>query len=633
MNIYSSRAQYYHHRKMIRVIKYIVITALVLYQIYKFSGFGYSKVSTSFIENELKTNPLAYKSVYIDEAKNTAYFHQNNKTVYTTPISTRENFKDTLKNITGNSYSSLDVYINPNTSLINLLHDCIVIIIAMNIIFSILKIFSFKKVDAKPSENDQDSSLFSIFSRDTGDFYTVLKDSTVKFSDIIGLDLVKEDLREFAKYLKYNKVYKENGCVAPHGILFTGPPGVGKTFMAKALACETEAKFIYTTASSFNEIYMGMGSKRVRKLFKYARENAPCIVFIDEIDAVGSRSVSESSSFGNSETNRTIGALLAELDGILENDRILVIGATNLDASLDPALTRSGRFDKKIVFDAPTISERTELFKLYLAKIKLDESFDMDCISTLASRTARLTGADIKNICNQAILNHTKRFIVKNGELVNESRYTGCTFEDLSEALDDLGIGNKKTNRPMTDKEKIQIAYHEAGHTLVSSLLDHGSVPLKVSMIPRGYSLGFTQQEMRDSNLLFKKELITHICVALAGRAAEFVKFDDVTSGANDDLQKVSDMVSKYFIDYGFGANLIVPNKKSYGNRYKSDVNYLIEELINDFFKKVVIILKANLDLLDAISNKLLEKETLNSQDLIKIIGKKISSVKIDSIN
>jgi len=636
---------------MLGKLKNIIFIAIVLYYCFDFLGYGKTTIPISVAEQLLHDRADAFQEIYIDESNNYAHMMLNStygNNVFITKFSSHENFKNILKNLTGEFYDRIVIKYKVQAKFTDLAYNIFFASLGVDLVFSLLKIFVpswFNKTDNDDTDavadEDSDGNGFLGISLGSGPksagFYSVVKNLKVKFSDVIGLQNVKDDLAEFVRYMKYQKTFKNNGCELPRGLLFVGPPGVGKTHIAKAFASESNAKFIATTGSSFNEIYMGMGSKRVRQLFKYARANAPCIVFIDEIDAIGSRT----GGFDRSELNRTINALLSELDGMNDTTGIMVIGATNLARMLDPALTRSGRFDKKIIFDPPNVDERIELFGLYLDKIKLDQSFvtaKQTNIKFLAQRTARLTGADIRNICNQAILNHMKGYVEKNniGEkiLENVGSDNGCTLKDLTDSIDDIGIGMVKRERAMSERERVQVAYHEAGHTLVSCLVECASVPLKVSIIPRGGALGFTQPEAMDTKLMFKKELLANICITLGGRCAEAIKFDDVSTGASDDLRKVSEMAHSYFNDYCFGERLCLTVTKLQSNSYKSDINDQVTILINDCYRVTLEMLKKEVSLLENISVKLLEAETLNRSDLLELISaEKIGSVKIDFFN
>ncbi|AYV84768.1 MAG: AFG3-like protein 1 isoform X2 [Hyperionvirus sp.] len=626
-------------------LKNIVFVVIVVYYFFEFFGYGRVTIPISVAEQLMREKAGAIREIYIDEGTNHAHLMLNwgsGNTVYVTKFSNHENFKNVLKDLTGEFYGGIIIRYKAGASVTDLVYNIFFGWMGVELVFSLLKIVmpsGFKGGDGDRGSSDGSDDSDGILGISLGGpkisgFYSVVKNSKVKFGDVIGLGNVKEDLAEFVRFMRYEKMFKNNGCELPRGLLFVGPPGVGKTHVAKAFASEAGGMFISTTGSSFNEIYMGIGSKRVRELFKFARANRPCVVFIDEIDAIGSRS----SGYDRGELNRTINALLAELDGMNDTTGVMVIGATNLPQMLDPALTRSGRFDKKIVFDPPNFDERVLLFKLYLDKVKQDQSFvggKEGNVKFLAQRTARLTGADIKNVCNQAILNHMKGYVEKvraEGKyLENGGADGGCTLKDLTDAIDDIGIGMVKRERAMSEKEKIQVAYHEVGHTLVSCLIKcAGGVPLKVSIIPRGGALGFTQPEDTDNKLMFKKELLGNICVTLGGRCAEAIKFDDITSGASDDLKKVSEMAHSYFSEYCFGDSLCVTVTKLQSNIYKSHVNELVSHLINACYEFTLATLRKEVDLLEIISVKLLEKETLSRSDLLELIpAEKLASVEV----
>jgi cell division protease FtsH len=474
------------------------------------------------------------------------------------------------------------------------------------------------------NSSNKNNNILNIIKGHNNHFFTIINNPQVNFKDIIGLNNVKEDLKEFTKYIKFPNLYKKNGCELSNGMLFTGYPGTGKTLMAKAFANECNATFLYTNGSSFNEIYVGVGSKRVRELFNYARQNTPCIIFIDEIDALG---FSRNSDKGSNEFNITLNALLAEVDGLIESTGIMLIAATNHPKSLDSALTRSGRFDKIIPFDVPNLEERTKLFQLYLNKISLSKKFNMkEDALILAKRTAGLTGADIKNICNQAILNYMKNYKLskKNKKkLINcNKNKSGCTVKDITEAIDDVSIGVVKRERTMNDRELKQVAYHESGHALVNYLSKNGSVPLKMSIIPRGLgALGFTQPEPEDKRLMFKEEIIVKVCTLLGGRAAEKIKFNHISTGASDDLEKVSNILYRYLVDYSMDEIMYVTNKDIHSEQYKYEINKRISNLINKYYGITCSMLEKNKDLLELLSVKLLEKETLSKKDIIEIVG------------
>lgn len=597
-------------------IKKIFIFLAILYHTYYYVNDVYNNLPFSKTDEFIMTNRDNIKVINIDEQNTKANIYLDNDKL-STRISYPKtiNFVDYMKNITDGNLGEMRIEYTTTNYFTNYLYNSLLTVGLIYVSFFILKIILHRE---------------SLMEHETN-YFTIIKHSDWKFSDIIGLESVKNDLREFSNYLRNYDIYRKHGCQLPKGLLFAGPPGVGKTLMAKAFAAESGATFVYTTGSNFNEIFVGVGPKRIRELFNYARKNTPCVIFIDEIDAIGVRD----KPYNSNDSGGTINALLAELDGMIDTKRIMVIAATNCKHNIDPAILRSGRFDKTIMFDHPTYLERIELFKQYLNKIKLDKSFEKEKennIELLAKRTAKLTGADIKNICNQGILEYMKglkisRSYNKNNNIIlveteTDTNFNGCALKHLNDAIDNIFIGNKKHNSIMSNIEKQQVAHHEAGHALVSCLIEYGKMPVKVSIIPRGYALGFVQHEELDNKLMFKNELISNICICLGGRVAEKIIFSDITSGASDDLNKAFELAKKYYIDYGFGKSLIITNEKTYDERYKSQVNSQIEKLVNKCSEFTEMILSDidNKQLLVTIANSLLESETLNSDELAKII-------------
>lgn len=593
-------------------------------------------------------NASLIKNINIDESSNHAklsIMNQYNQTeYYTIIISSKENFLNKLQTLTSNITSGEvpSIQFIRNYSFQQYLMNVFFGMVCIGTVFWLF-IDTDKKKESKDKNDKGENGLFNIsfgsLMGSDNDFYTEIKNSDIpiNFSDIIGLEPVKDELAEFIKYMKFPKDYSEAGCSMHTGLLFTGPSGVGKTMLAKAFAHESKATFLYTTGSSFNHIYIGTGSKRVKKLFDRARKQTPCVIFIDEIDAFGSRNDSGAQSDSN-EIGRTINALLAEMDGMVDLEDILVIGATNLPDKLDPALTRSGRFDKTIKFDYPTLPDRVRLFEHYLEKITLDHTFDkLVDVKLLATNTARLTGADIKNICNQGILHHMKKHEIINDpdiprrqKLANRSGNSGCTLSDLLEAIDDIAIGNKRIDSPMSKEETKLISYHEMGHTLINSLVSGGSIPLKVSIISRADALGFTMEEPKDKKLFTKSEIICKLCTLLGGRAAEELVFGNVTTGASDDFRRASKLASEYFSVYNFGLKLMSTHEKSYSESYKTKLNELSELLIQYLYCEVFKLLETNRNILDALATKLLDKETMGTQDIKEIISDEmVGSVRI----
>jgi cell division protease FtsH len=456
----------------------------------------------------------------------------------------------------------------------------------------------------------------NLFNNNLSDYILKKKKNNedISLKDVIGLENVKEDLKEYINYIKFKKQYKESGFNIPKGLLFAGPPGTGKTMLAKALANETNSKFIYSSGSDFIEIYVGVGAKRIRELFNKAKKNKPAIIFIDEIDTIG-RNRDGISSSGHNEQGSTLNSLLVEMDGFNNSDEILVIAASNMINVLDKALLRSGRFDKKIYFDKPNINERKLMFELYLKKIKLNENFKNNFtnnINLLSELTSNCTGADIKNICNQAVGLYMKRY--------KPDIDDGTTKKDLCNSIDDIIVGIEKRERIMTSKERIIVSHHEAGHALTAYILKESTQPVKVSIIPRGESaLGFSMQKPIDKKLYSKNELIAKICVLLGGRISEEIMFNEITTGSSDDIEKISNIAESMIKIYGMNSNLdpisYSNNEKKLSNNINDSIYIEINKIINKCKKITKNILEENKDNLIKLAEFLLKNEILISSD------------------
>ncbi len=461
-------------------------------------------------------------------------------------------------------------------------------------------------------------------------FYSKIKiqnENNNKFDNVIGLEPVKSDLEQYIDYIENRKKYKSSGFKIPKGLLFIGPPGTGKTLLARQLSKKTKSKFYYRCGSDFAEMWVGLGSKRIRDLFKKAKSKKSAIIFIDEIDSIGRKR----SFNNNNERDSTLNSLLVEMDGFDENDNILVIGSTNMVSSLDPALLRSGRFDKKIIFDKPNINERELLFKLYLNKIKLDFNFKQDYknnIYKLARLTANLTGADIQNICNQSI----GLFLKRNKNILDNENEKGVTISDLFKSIDDIMIGMQKKERLMTESEKKIVAFHEAGHALISYILKETRPPIKVSIIPRGESaLGFSMQEPVDKKLYSKNELISKICVLLGGRISEEINFKKITTGASDDIYKLTKIAYSIVTTYGMSnliGNINMNREKNVhydvidiSENKKEEIDSEVNKIINKCYNFTKYILEQNIISLTLLGNYLFENEEIIYSDFNNIFN------------
>lgn len=441
----------------------------------------------------------------------------------------------------------------------------------------------------------------------------------IKFSDVAGCTEAKEEVMEFVHCLKNPERYQRLGAKMPRGCLLTGPPGVGKTLLAKAVATDAGVTFLFKSGSDFVEMIGGLGAKRVRSLFKQARDEAPCIVYIDELDAVGKkRSDAGDYGGGNSERDQTLNQILVEMDGMLSSQHdVVVMASTNRADVLDPALLRPGRFDRHIVLDLPTRGERKEIFEQHLKGLKLYES-PSKYSQRLADLTPGMSGADIANICNEAAL-----FAAREKHMFIDSRH----FEY---AVERILAGSRRKTSSLVEEERNIIAVHEAGHALAGWMLKHTDALMKVSIVPRTNSaMGFSQTLLKEKKLYSPSQLLDIMCMALGGRAAENIVFDSITQGAQDDLKKVTDMAYAQVKYLGF--NPVVGNL-SFAEEEESFVKPFSEtfsQLIDSEVRKIITnahehtdrILKENRVKLDILTKELLKREVLDYGDIVKLIG------------
>ncbi|MFT4771198.1 MAG: ATP-dependent metalloprotease FtsH [Cryomorphaceae bacterium] len=446
------------------------------------------------------------------------------------------------------------------------------------------------------------------------------KGTNVTFNDVAGLEGAKEEIQEIVDFLKHPKKYTQLGAKIPKGALLVGPPGTGKTLLAKAVAGEAQVPFFSLSGSDFVEMFVGVGASRVRDLFKQAKEKAPAIIFIDEIDAIGRARGRNASMGGNDERENTLNQLLTEMDGFGTNSGVIILAATNRADVLDRALMRAGRFDRQIYVDMPDLNERKEIFAVHLKPIKVDKNIDIDF---LAKQTPGFSGADIANICNEAAL------------IAARKKQTEVHKQDFLDAVDRIIGGLEKKNKIITKKEKKVIAYHEAGHATVSWLLEHAHPLVKVTIVPRGQSLGAAWYLPEERSLNSTNQILDEMCAALGGRAAEKVVFDEITTGALSDLEKVTKQA--YSMVSVYGLNEAIGNVSFYDSRGSSDYNFQkpysdkTAELMDTEVKKIVEkqyarakeLLTNNKDKLTQLADQLLEKEVIFKEDLVKIFGKR----------
>ncbi len=441
--------------------------------------------------------------------------------------------------------------------------------------------------------------------------------TNVTFNDVAGLEGAKEEIEEIVEFLKNPKKYTELGAKIPKGALLVGPPGTGKTLLAKAVAGEAKVPFFSLSGSDFVEMFVGVGASRVRDLFKQAKEKAPAIIFIDEIDAIG-RARGKNNSFGsNDERENTLNQLLTEMDGFGTNSGVIILAATNRADVLDDALIRAGRFDRQIFVDMPDLNERREIFEVHLKPLKLEANIDIDF---LARQTPGFSGADIANLCNEAALIAAR----KNKKQVEK--------QDFLDAVDRIIGGLEKKNKIITPEEKKSIAYHEAGHATISWLLEHANPLVKVTIVPRGRSLGAAWYLPEERSITTTEQILDDMCSALGGRAAEKITFGKISTGALSDLEKVTKqayaMVSIYGLNDKIGnISYYDPQGNQFTKPYSDDTARVIDEevgkLIESQYQRALQLLEENREKLDQLAAKLLEKEVIFKEDLIAIFGKR----------
>jgi cell division protease FtsH len=448
------------------------------------------------------------------------------------------------------------------------------------------------------------------------------KDSNVNitFNDVAGLDGAKVEVMEIVDFLKNPKKYTDLGAKIPKGALLVGPPGTGKTLLAKAVAGEAKVPFFSLSGSDFVEMFVGVGASRVRDLFRQAKEKAPCIIFIDEIDAIGRARGKNAAAGGNDERENTLNQLLTEMDGFGTNSGVIILAATNRADILDRALMRAGRFDRQIYVDMPDVVERAEIFKVHLKKIKIDDSVD---IEFLAKQTPGFSGADIANICNEAALIAARA----NKKIV--------TKQDFLDAVDRIIAGLEKKNKIITPTEKRVIAFHEAGHATVSWMCEHASPLIKVTIVPRGRSLGAAWYLPEERQITTTEQIVDEMCATLGGRAAEEVIFGKISTGALSDLEKITRQAYACIVYYGLNDK--IGNVSYYDSSGQSEYNFnkpysestakIIDEevkkMIDIAYARTKAILMANKDKLTLLAEKLLEKEVIFKEDLEAIFGKR----------
>ncbi|MBB3700362.1 ATP-dependent zinc metalloprotease FtsH [Flammeovirga yaeyamensis] len=441
----------------------------------------------------------------------------------------------------------------------------------------------------------------------------------VTFKDVAGLDEAKEEVEEIVDFLKNSKKYTDLGGKIPKGVLLVGPPGTGKTLLAKAVAGEAGVPFFSMSGSDFVEMFVGVGAARVRDLFKQAKEKAPCIIFIDEIDAIGRSRGKGSMPGSNDERENTLNSLLVEMDGFGTDSGVIILAATNRPDVLDNALMRAGRFDRQISVDKPDINGREQIFKVHLNPIKVSKDVNA---KELATQTPGFAGAELANVCNEAAL------------IAARNDKSAVEMDDFMAAIDRVIGGLEKKNKIISKEEKRIVAYHEAGHAVTGWFLEHANPLVKVSIVPRGVAaLGYAQYLPKEQYLNTTEEMMDEICMTLGGRAAEEIIFGRISTGALSDLERTTKMAYSMVSIYGMNEEIghlsfYDPNRSEFSSRPYSEalaekIDEEVKKLIEGAYQRTLELLREHGDALEKLAQQLLEKEVLYQSDLVKLIGER----------
>ena len=471
----------------------------------------------------------------------------------------------------------------------------------------------------------KDSLMFGGMGKSNAKIY-VQSTKGIRFDDVAGEDEAKESLAEIVDYLHNPQKYTDVGASMPKGVLLVGPPGTGKTMLAKAVAGEANVPFFSISGSEFVEMFVGMGASKVRDLFKQAKEKAPCIVFIDEIDAIGKKRDNQLSS--NDEREQTLNQLLTEMDGFDDNNGVIILAATNRPESLDPALTRPGRFDRRVPVELPDLVGREAILKVHAKKIKTSDDVDFHTIARMASGAS---GAELATMINEAAL----RAVRNNRTVVTEA--------DLEESIEVVIAGYQKKSAVLSDQEKKTVAYHEIGHALVAAMQSHSAPVQKITIIPRtSGALGYTMQvETGDKYLMSKDELANKICTFTGGRAAEEVVFNEITTGASNDIEQATKLARAMITRYGMSEEFDMVALETVNNQYlggdtslacstatQQEIDKMVVSLVKNQHEKAIQILKDNRKALDALAKYLYEKETITGEEFMHVLNQETEAEK-----
>ncbi|OAB76194.1 ATP-dependent zinc metalloprotease FtsH [Cochleicola gelatinilyticus] len=565
------------------------------------------KIAKVFLTPDAKT-----KEVHSKKNGNSILSPGPNDASYQFEFGDLQNFENDINTIKENN--NLDTQVVWNTES-NMWGDLLITLLPFVVIIGIW-IFIMRRMSSGAG-GGAGGQIFNI-GKSKAKLFDEKMDVKTSFKDVAGLEGAKEEVQEIVDFLKNPEKYTSLGGKIPKGALLVGPPGTGKTLLARAVAGEAKVPFFSLSGSDFVEMFVGVGASRVRDLFKQAKEKSPSIIFIDEIDAIGRARGKSNFSGSNDERENTLNQLLTEMDGFGTNTNVIVVAATNRADVLDKALMRAGRFDRQIYVDLPDVRERKEIFEVHLRPLKKDDSLDTDF---LAKQTPGFSGADIANVCNEAALIAARK----------EKKHVGK--QDFLDAVDRIVGGLEKKNKIITPGEKKAIAYHEAGHATVSWMLEHAAPLVKVTIVPRGQSLGAAWYLPEERLIVRPNQMLDEMCAALGGRAAEKVIFNEISTGALSDLEKVTKQARAMVTVYGLNEKL--GNLTYYDSSGQSEYNFSkpysektaemidkeISNLIETQYQRAIDLLEKNKDKLTELAEVLLEKEVIFKDNLQKIFG------------
>ena len=565
------------------------------------------KVAKVYLTAEAKT-----KEKHLKKNRGTGFLANGNEASYQFEFGDLQNFENNLNLIkSNNDIATTVIYETDN----NVMSEILISLLPFVVIIGIW-IFIMRRMSGGAG-GGAGGQLFNI-GKSKAKLFDQKTDVKTSFKDVAGLEGAKEEVQEIVDFLKKPEKYTSLGGKIPKGALLVGLPGTGKTLLAKAVAGEANVPFFSLSGSDFVEMFVGVGASRVRDLFKQAKEKSPSIIFIDEIDAIGRARGKNNMSGSNDERENTLNQLLTEMDGFGSDSNVIVLAATNRADVLDKALMRAGRFDRQIYIDLPDVRERKEIFEVNLRPLKVDQQLDTDFLS---KQTPGFSGADIANVCNEAALIAAR----KDKEIVEK--------QDFLDAVDRIVGGLEKKNKIITPKEKEAIAYHEAGHATVSWMLEHAAPLVKVTIVPRGKSLGAAWYLPEERQLVKPDQMLDEMCATLGGRAAEHVIFNEISTGALNDLEKVTKQARAMVTIYGLNekvGNLTYYDSsgqneygftKPYSEKTAELIDKEISKIIEEQYQRAIHLLIKHKDKLTELAKVLLDKEVIFKDNLQKIFG------------